>query len=139
MANSDPDSFKPRRLAIDQQHDEKQADGNQVFVRVKARQKGNAGKVLNARRDGNGNGQHIVNQQRARRNQTPVRAEIFFGDDVTAAPAWIRENGLPVRGDDDDKQGDNQAGNEQRVMGIRPARGAANPAAPMTRTISCVA
>ena len=48
------------------------------------------------RRHADGDGQHVVDQQRSARDQPRQRAEVVLGDDVGTAALRVGEDGLPV-------------------------------------------
>ena len=63
-----------------------------------------------AGRDADRHGQHVVDEQRRRRDEAGVRSDVLLGDDVRAAPARVGVDRLPVgKGDHQQQRGDDEA------------------------------
>ena len=66
--------------------------------------------------------QHVVDQQRGRRNQAGERPEVLFRDDVGATAARIRVDRLSIREDDDgQRDGDDDANRRDEAQGCDTA------------------
>ena len=86
-----------------------------------------------ARRDADGDGQHVVGQEGGGGDQPGTVAEVLAGDDVAAAAVRVGPDRLAVGDDDDRQDGDDQRGDRQR----QPER--AGPAASRVNRIASVA
>ena len=89
-AKSVPASFTPRRFASVTSSDEPDRDRHAVLGRGRRRRRGDRDR---ARRDAHRDRQHVVGQDRGRRDQPGYRPEVLAGDDVGAAAA----SGTPAR------------------------------------------
>ena len=88
-----PDSRMPRRLPIMRMATKPEAQHD--WVEAPVRQRGRDG--CNAGRDADGDGQHVVDQQRGRGDERRQPAKVLLRDDVRAAAARVRVNRLAIR------------------------------------------
>ena len=93
IANAVPDSRTPRRFIAVSSSDRDDRDRDLVALASDGdRRRG----VLRGRRDRHGDGEHVVDQQRAGHGQAGGRAEVDGGDLVVAAAGRVGVHVLPV-------------------------------------------
>ena len=92
----------PRLANPSQVHDRQQQDQEQRQADLVGRERWGSGRDRkHAGRHRDRDREHVVDEQRRRRNQAGQRAEVLLGDDVRAAAGLVGLDGLGVREDDD--------------------------------------
>ena len=99
---------------VDEGDEENDANRQRHGVGTKAFIQGRQG--IDPRRHRDGDGEHVIHEQRGRRDQSRADPQVFVRDDVRAAAVGVGPHRLPVAGDDDGQEDSDGDGDRQRPL-----------------------